>query len=204
MKKTAILAGLALAPAALAAPSPTSVTAFAQPTVVTYGSPSTITGTITPAQSAKVMLSSKPCTAASFKAASSVTSNDQGAWSAVVTPGVRTAYQAKVKGAQSSIVTVQVRPRVTLSKVAAHRFRTRVSAAQSFGGKIALFQKRTALGWRTVKSIVLVQLGSGTETIVSGKTFRSGIRARRTVRILLTQRQVGGCYLPGISNSIKT
>jgi hypothetical protein len=203
-KKALIFTALAIAPAALAAPSPTSVSIGAEPSVVTYGSPTTLVGSITPAQSVKVSLSSKACGASAFKVTMTVTSNDQGAWSAVVTPALSTAYTAKAKGAKSPTVTVQVRPRVTLAKVAAHKFRTRVSAAQSFGARIALFQKRTVAGWRTLKSVLLRELASGPETIVSGKTFRSGVRRGRIVRILLTQRQVGTCYAPGISNTVRS
>jgi hypothetical protein len=133
-----------------------------------------------------------------------VTSTAQGTWTATVTPGSKTVYQAKAKSTDSPSLTVQVRPAVTLAKVGSHRFRTRITAALSFGGKIALFQKRTSAGWRTVKSVVLVELGSGNGTFVSGKTFRSGIRTGRTMRVLLTQRQAGTCYLAGISNSISS
>ena len=58
-------------------------------------------------------------------------------------PTSRTAYLAKAKGAGQPRPD---RPGATrgqaLAKVGRHRFRTRISAAQSFGGKIALFQKR--------------------------------------------------------------
>ncbi len=132
----------------------------------------------------------------------SVTASAGGAWSTTAKPTIRTAYQAKAKNATSQAVTVQVHPQVTLAKAGAHRFRTRVSAAQSFAGRIALFQREVGSRWVTVKSVVLRQIGTGPSgTIISGKTFRSGIRKGKTVRMLLTQRQVGTCYLPGVSNT---
>jgi len=206
MRKNAlILTALAITPAAaLAAPSPTSVTIAANPTIVTYGSSITLSGAVTPAKSVKVAVTGQACVNGQGQHPLSLTSNAQGAWTATVTPGSKTTYQAKAKSADSPMVTVQVRPRVALAKVGAHRFRTRISAGQSFGGKIALFQKRTSVRWKTVKSIVLVQLGSGSGTIVSGKTFRSGIHRNRTVRVLITQRQVGACYLSGASSSIRS
>jgi hypothetical protein len=87
--------------------------------------------------------------------------------------------------------------------VGRHRFRTRISAAQSFAGKIALFQKRTPMKWKTIKSVVLAELGSRSGTVVSGKTFHSGIRAGRTVRVLFTQHQAGDCYLDGTSGLLR-
>jgi hypothetical protein len=209
-KKTLMLITLALTPAAalaapaLAAPSPTSVSISANPTIVTYGSTTALSGTVMPAQSVKVSVSGTACVKGQTQSPLTVTSTAQGAWSTTVTPGSKTTYQAKAKSTNSTALTVQVRPQVALAKVGTHRFRTRISAAQSFGGKIALFQKQTSAGWMTVKSILLAELASSNGTVVSGKTFRSGIHAHRTVRILLTQRQVGACYLPGISSSISS
>src|SRR5215203_6511809 len=203
-RKTFIVAALTLTPAAaLAAPSPTSVTIGADPTVVTYGSNVKLSGAVSPAKSMEVQVSGQACvTGQTQQSPSTVTSTAQGTWSATVAPASKTVYQAKAKSTDSPALTVQVRPAVTLAKVASHRFRTRITAAQSFGGKIALFQRHTPTGWKTVKNLVLVGLGSGNGTFVSGKTFRSGIRTHRTVRVLFTQRQAGECYMAGISSSI--
>jgi hypothetical protein len=205
-RKTLILIALAVTPAAaLAAPSPTSVSIAAAPTVVAYGAAAKLAGAVTPAKAVKVQVTGTACVKGQAQPSPlTVTSTAQGAWSASVTPTSKTVYQAKAKSTDSPQVTVQVRPSVTLAKVGSHRFRTRISAAQSFGGKIALFQKSTSAGWRTVKSLVLVELGSGSGTVVSGKTFRSGIRTGRTVRVLFTQRQAGECYLAGTSSSIRS
>jgi hypothetical protein len=208
MKKTLILTALVAAPAALAAPKPTAVTITALPSIVTYGSPTTLTGTVTPPQSAKISIAAERCLnpppRSAVSGALKVDSDASGTWRTIVTPSVQTTYQASVKNVKSSTQMVQVRPRVTLAKVARHKFRTRIAAAKSFGGKIALFQKKTLVGWKTVKSVVLVQVAAGPESVISGKTFRSGISRHRTVRILLTQRQVGNCYVTGISNSVRS
>jgi hypothetical protein len=203
-RKALILTMLAITPAAaMAAPSPTSVTIAASSMVVTYGSTTQLSGAVSPAKAMKVQVSSEACLKGQTQQSPlTVTSTAQGTWSATVTPTSKTVYQAKAKSTDSPALTVQVRPKVALAKVGTHRFRTRITAAQSFGGKIALFQKRTATGWKTIKSVVLVELGSGNGTFVSGKTFRSGVRAHRTVRMLFTQRQAGACYLGATSTSI--
>ena len=205
-RKALILIGLAVAPAAAtAAPAPTSVTIAADPLVVTYGSSAHLSGAVSPAKAMKVQVSGEACIKRqSQQSRLTVTSTAQGAWTANVTPTSKTVYQAKAKSTDSPALTVQVRPSVALAKVGKHRFRMRITAGQSFGGRIGLFQKRTATGWRTIKSVVLVELGSGNGTFVSGKTFRSGIRARRIVRMLLTQRQAGECYLGATSGSIRS
>src|SRR5262249_40913834 len=164
-----------------------------------------LSGVVSPAKAVKVQISAESCVGGQAqRSPATVTSTAQGAWTTTVTPESKTVYQAKAKSAASPALTVQVRLSMTLAKVASHSFRVRLSAAQSFGGRIALFQKRTSSGWKTAKSVVLVQLGSGSGTVASGKTFRSGIHAGRTVRVLLTQRQAGSCYAAGTSNSISS
>jgi hypothetical protein len=99
---------------------------------------------------------------------------------------------------------VNVRPRVKLTRLANHRFRATFWAAETLAGKTALFQRQTARGWKTLKTLRLKQTGANGPTIISGTTFRSGIAHRRVVRMLITQRQVGNCYLPGWSSNVRT
>lgn len=208
MRKLIALIALVAAPAALAVPQPTAVSITALPNVVTYGAPTTLTGEVTPAQSAEVKVAAALCNNPPARVAESsplgVKSDSTGTWSAIVTPQVRTLYQATAKSAQSETEMVQVRPRVTLVKVGRHMFRTRVFAAKSFAGKNAVFQKRNPVGWITVKRVRLGFVSSSTDTVVSGRTFHSGVSAHKTVRLLVTQRVVGNCYLPGISNAVRS
>jgi hypothetical protein len=182
------------------------VSIAAQPALVTYGSATTLAGTVTPAQQVQVDVAAQPCLNPPARVADAslkVKADKAGAWSATVAPKVRTEYQATAKDAQSELVMVQVRPRVTLERLARHKFRTRVYAAESFAGKIASVQKRNPVGWRTVKRVPLRLVNATSETVVSGKTFRSGVSAHKTLRVLLTQRQVGNCYAAGISNAVR-
>lgn len=208
MKRAISLVALVAAPAALAASQPKTVTIDALPTVITYGNPTTLQGNVTPAQSAEVKVTATPCLNPPARAANSgpttAKSDSTGAWSTIVAPRVRTSYQATAKSAQSETAMVQVRPRVTLVRVHRHLFRTRVTAAKSFAGKTVYFQKRTAFGWRTVKRVLLRTVSTSTDSVVSGKTFRSRVAAHRTVRVLVTQAVVGNCYLPGISNTVRS
>jgi hypothetical protein len=205
-KKTIVLVALVAAPAALAAPQPTAVSIAAQPTVITYGSSTALSGAVTPAESVHVSVAAETCqnppSQVENGAPLEVKSATNGAWSLTVSPQVQTSYQATAKEAQSPVVVVQVRPLVTLIKVRSHTFRVRVTAAMNLSGKVALFQKRTSVGWKTVKSIQLAQIAVDAQSYVSGQTFRSGLR-HRTVRVLLAHGQVGNCYLAGISNSIR-
>lgn len=209
IKKAVVLTALIAAPAAMAAaPQPTAITIAAQKPTVIYGQSTDLTGTVSPAQSAGVSIAAKTCLNPPARVALAspltVTSTGTGDWATSVTPPVRTFYQATAGDAQSDTAMVNVRPRVTLVKVAAHKFRTRVSAARSFAGKRALFQKRNATGWRTIKRVKLRVVASTVNTIISGKTFRSNVRRHRAVRLLLPERVVTNCYAAGFSKAIRS
>ena len=193
MRKSFILIALVAAPAALAAPEPTAVNITAEPALVTYGSQLRLAGSVTPAHQIQVEVAAKTCLNAPARAGTTsslkLKSDKAGAWSVTVAPQVRTLYQATAKDVQSELVMVQVR--------------TRVYAAVSFEGKTASFQKRTPVGWRTVKRVPLRFIDDTADAVVSGKTFRSGVSQHKTLRILLAQRQVGNCYAAGIGNSVR-
>jgi hypothetical protein len=40
--------------------------------------------------------------------------------------------------------------------------------------------------------------------VVTAASFRAGVKAGLRVRATLTQAQAGGCYAPGISNTIRS
>lgn len=207
LKKTIILVALVAAPSALAASEATAVSIFARPTVVTYGFSTKLNGAVSPPESAQVEVAAKACLDAppgTALAPLTVTSDTLGHWQTRVAPGVRTLYQATSGEAQSRLLQVNVRPRVRLSKLAGHRFRVRVWAAQSFTGKKGSLQRKTNRGWKTIKAVPLAQTGANGRTIISGSTFRAIVPRGRTLRVLMTQPQVGSCYLPGWSAAIRS
>ena len=98
-------------------------------------------------------------------------------------------------------------PSLRLVKVARHKYTLRVSAAQSFAGKYATFQRyrATTKRWVKVKLVLLKANTTGVApTVVTAATFRSGIKANVRVRVTLGARQVGSCYLAGRSNTIRS
>ena len=201
---TLLMSALATA----AAPTPTAVTITAAPRVVVYGAPVVLTGSVTPPQAnERVTVRSQPCGQSSMSPLTTATTNASGTWSATATPTANTLYQARVARTSSPTVSVQVRPRVRLAKIAPRRYRVRVSAAESFAGKFDVFQRYApGLGrWVRVRTVVLAAAGTGTSpTVISGATFRSSIRRGTRVRALLPASQVGACYLGGWSNIIRS
>jgi hypothetical protein len=208
-----LLAALAVPVAAGAAKS--TVTISAQPRAVVYGSSTTLSGGVAPAKAnVQVHVLSQTCSAGHLPALAptqvleTVSTQPDGAWSTTASPVAITAYAAKANGDTSATIRVGVRPQVTLIRIAPHRYRTVVLAAQSFAGAKASFQRfRPALQvWKTLRHVTLKASSTpaAAPTLASGATFRSGVRAGARVRLVLPQSQVGACYLAGRSAAIRS
>ncbi|HEY3542412.1 MAG TPA: hypothetical protein VGK79_07705 [Gaiellaceae bacterium] len=134
-----------------------------------------------------------------------VVTTTNGAFTASVQPLLNTSYTVKVKAANSAAMPVMVRPRLHLAKTAAHRFAPRISASMTFAGKYTSFQRYTGSRWVYVRTALLRSNSTGVlPTVITTASFKSGIRTGVRVRSVVGQAQVGSCYLPGISNAIRS
>lgn len=175
----------------------------AMPHLLVYGATSTLSGVVsTHVSGEKLDVMAQQCGAASATKLMTVATTTNGAFSAVVKPLANTAYTVKGRNASSSPVTISVRPKLHLAKVAAHRYALGVSAASSFAGKYAAFQRYNGTRWVTVK---VVQLHAGptsvAPTVLSSATIRSSIGSKIRVRAIMGRAQTGSCYLAGTSNT---
>jgi plastocyanin len=128
-----------------------------------------------------------------------------GAFTASVQPLLNTSYTVKVKSTTSPAMPVTVRPRLHLGKTAAHRFAPRVSASTTFAGKYTSFQRFTGTRWVYVRAALLRTNTSGVlPTVITTGPFTSAIRTGIRVRAVVGQAQVGSCYLPATSNTIRS
>ena len=190
------------------APSLTSGPLTLTPATVVYGHVSTLAGTLASQQSGQsVQVLATECGTTTSKLVTTVTTTTGGKFSYAATPLRQTAYTAKVKGSTSPAATVKVQPQLQLRKVGKHRYTVRVSAAQSFAGKVATFQryKRSTKRWVRVKPVPLKANTSGVApTVVTSAKFRSRIKAKLRVRVTLGPKQVGLCYAPGRSNTTRS
>jgi plastocyanin len=183
-----------------------SLTLTVKPQIVVYGGKATLSGALSnhkAGENAEIL--AQPCGQPSATKVATVTTTSGGVYSAQVQPLKNTIYTVKVKNSTSNAVSVKVRPRLRLGKVAPHRYSLRVFAAQSFAGKSASFQRYSAAlrRWLVVRRVVLRANTSGiAPTVISSVTFRSSVRARLRVRAVLGQTQVGSCYIAGRSNII--
>ncbi len=169
------------------------------------GNTSKLTGTVSNQRAhEKVVILGRECGQAVFSKIATVDTGNHGNFGVRVKPSKKAVYEAKWKAATSKPVSVRVRPAIRLAKVAPHKFRVRVRAAQSFAGKRVLFQRfRPATGkWVRVRRVKLKAIATVGTTQISGKTFRSKVRRHRMVRIKLRSRTAAPCYLGGLSNTI--
>jgi plastocyanin len=186
------------------AAAPEALTLAATPGGVTFGPSSTLSGILsTHKMGEKISVIAQQCGSSASAQALTVDTTANGAYSAVVKPLMNTVYTVKLRNTSSSQVTVTVRPSLRLVKIAAHRYSLRVTAAQSFAGKYAGFQRFNGSRWVAVK-VVALHTGSAavTPSVVTTATFRSTLKAKVRVRAVLGRAQVGSCYLAGTSNTI--
>ncbi len=175
--------------------------ALARPAVV-YGSSVGLSGTVSNHQAGEsVSALSRSYGTPAFSQADMVTTTAKGAWSYMASPAIQTSYQARWDSVTSAIVTVKVRPKITLaleSRTATRgTFSVQVEGNRPFAGKRVLIQRITASGPTTVKSVKLAATSSATFTIKLPRT-----RAR--VRVVMSTSQASPGYIAGYSNVWKS
>jgi plastocyanin len=189
-----------------APPAAHALTLAVKPQLVVYGAKVSLSGTLSSQKAGEnVDVLAQPCGQTAATKVATVQTTTGGAFTAVVRPLMNTVHMVKVKSTTSPTVTVKVRPRLRLRKLAPRRYALRVSAARSFAGKYGTFQRYsgTLRRWVRVKRVLLRANSTGVApTVISSAAFRSSIRPRLRVRVILPQLQVGSCYRPGRSNVI--
>lgn len=190
------------------AAAPPSLSLTAKPVLVIYGSPDLLAGKLSTQQTGEnVDVLAQQCGAPSATKTATVQTTTGGVYSATVKPLMNTAYTTKSKAVASSVVTVRVRPRLRLARVAPHRYTLRVFGATSFAGKYASFQRynSTLRRWVAVRTVLLKANSTGVApTVITAGSFRSSVPGGLRVRVTLGQAQVGSCYAPGLSNTIRS
>jgi plastocyanin len=179
------------------------LTIAASPRLVTYLGATTLSGAVSTAQpNERVAVRAQACGSTSFASLATVTTTTGGAWTISARPEKTTVYEAQWRGVTAR-TTATVRPRVSVRKLTRGRFAVRVSAAQAFGGKIAVLQRRTSTSWVRVRYVTLRVMGGTAPTVISGANVRANIRVGTRVRAVIGSAQVGPCYVAGTSNVVR-
>ena len=131
-----------------------------------------------------------------------VTTGTDGGFRYEALPRIQTTYTAQYRNAASPAVSVNVRPRMTLRKVATRRFTVTVTAARSMAGKVAYVARWSTKfrRWIQVSRFVLVQ--SRTSATAASKTVTIRVARRTRLRAFMALSQTQPGYASGYSNII--
>jgi hypothetical protein len=130
-----------------------------------------------------------------------------GAYSSPVTPTIGTAYQATYKNVKSASVSIAVRPLLELAKTSAGHYTAKATAGQALTGKFVLFQryKKLRKRWVQVQRLPLGAAvpGATKPAMVSSVSFTSTLPRGARVRMAITAKQAGPCYVAATSKSLR-
>ena len=192
------------------APTPVDVSLDANRSLVVYGNRVFLSGTVSSGRAGEtvtIMENRYPFGRTSqARTLTTVTSAAGGEFTLSVRPRIQTLYSARVGNQQSQIVSVNVQPRLRLTRVALpFRFQFRVSAMRSFAGRFGLLQRWNSRAHVWV-SMRRVRLTSATfvspTTVVSRAAFRVRNRGLR-IRVFMPRSQTAPGYVSGFTNVVR-
>ena len=175
---------------------PPSVSINASAGTVFYGAPIRLTGFISSGATGQIVqIWARPLGQASFVKVADLTTATAGAYDYPTTPQVLTEYQARWGNRLSAIVSVGVRPRLSLIRRSPW-FVTSAKANKSFAGRYVYVQRRSSLGqWVNRKKVILGSSGA--------RRFKMDLpRGRHIIRIFMTTNQAGTGFLWSHSRTI--
>ena len=189
------------------------VTIFASPTVVEWGLPVTLRGSVGNGRAGEVVeVEAKECGANPpfFRAVASAQTREGGGWTTPNYLGINTTLRAVWKDNASAEITVRQRVGVSLHKKRSTRaFEAWVVGGAQFWRKSVLIQRRLQGAWKTVQSVVLTETGaddpSGTRsTVWSRGKFSAPVPKGTLIRAVFPLSQARPCHLAGVSKSVRT
>jgi len=183
-------AALTMTVKVLAAPV-LSVALDLAPRALVFGATATLTGSVsTKAAGQSLTVEARPCESPGFQALKTITTGAGGSFSLVVKPLRTTVYRVRL-GNGTSTVGVQVRPRLTLRRVAHGAFVARLVGVT---GKTLAVQTNRGTGWTPQGAAKLV---GGTARF--GLPVGSGTR----VRVSIDSKRAGTCLETAVSNIVR-
>jgi hypothetical protein len=192
---TAVAAAPAAAPRLTIGVRPTSVVAFDN-AVTIYGLLAGAGG------GEDVTYEAKECgIAGSFHLVGVASTAAGGAFSSspALPPGVKTSYRARWRDVVSNVVVVQVAPHVELRRSGRH-FTVVVSGHGYLRGKHVSLQRRASGRWAQMRTLTI------RDTFGNGGLASGAARVPRgvAVRAVLSRSHAAPCFLPAISNTVRT
>jgi plastocyanin len=176
---------------------PPSVAVGVSAPIVTYGEQTIISGTVSNAKANETVLVLAQPYGSSAQQVATLMTGAGGGFTYTTAPTILTSYSVRWKSATSQTVTVQVRPKLTLTRTSRTRLFAKITATPSFAGRSIYLQHRSKFGqWVTVEKL---KLGPN-----SGRIFTAPhVKGTTTYRVYMTTNQAGTGYLDTGSNSVR-
>lgn len=185
---------------------PKSVSLDATRSIVVYGGAVNLFGSVANNQQGEsVTISEQRVPAFSgvnVRTVATVQTATDGSFSLVVQPLIRTLYRASNGQATSNTISVNVRPRLSLTRIGSHRFALKALAARSFAGKYGMLQRLSVRKhrWISVRRVFFTRASvTASPTITSRAVFRARFGGAR-IRVLVSSGQLSPGYVSGVSN----
>jgi len=192
----AILGVLALAAPLGAAASPISISA--RPTAVSATNTVRLFGRLTSSQPGQsIQLEMSECGGYGWRVLTHTETTSLGAWEAAAGPNVTTKFRARWRKATSNVVTVRTRPYIFTDNH--HHQRLIVEARANDFFERGLLQRQVGKQWVLVRSFAF-----GRSFVGSTADLHLKLPRGTHVRVVLTQAQVGRCYLPAATTTVLT
>ena len=176
---------------------PPSVAVGVSAPIITYGEQTIISGTVSNAKANEAVLVLAQPYGSSAQQIATLMTGAGGGFTYTTAPTILTSYSVRWKTATSQTVTVQVRPKVTLTRTSATRLFAKFTATPSFARRTMYLQRRSKFGqWVTVEKL---KLGPN-----SGRIFTAPhLKGTFTYRVYMTTNQAGTGYLDTWSNTVR-
>jgi hypothetical protein len=158
----------------------------------TYGDTFRLSGTVYPKRAGTTLgIYARPFNGPAFQRVATIQTTTGGKWQLHARAPFTTSYQTQVGNASSRILTVGVRPDMSVQTLGGDRIWAHVGLAKSIVGKIVQIQRKTGGRWRTIARLPLDRRASA---IFTPAQLPAGTS---TLRTAISVNQVGAGYLGG-------
>jgi hypothetical protein len=183
---------------------PKSVHLDANRAIVVYGGSVSLFGSVANGQQGESVTISEQRTPSfsGVQTVATVQTATDGSFSAVVRPIVHTLYRASNGQTTSNTIVVDVRPRLSLTRIGTHRFALTALAARSFAGRYGMLQRLSVRKhrWITVRRVFFTRAITGVSpSVTSRAVFRARFGGAR-IRVFVSRSQLSPGYVSGVSN----
>lgn len=196
----------AISLATAAVQPPRSISLNAGQSTIVYGRAVNLFGSVANGQPGETVTISEQRVPAlngvNFRAFATAQTAADGSFNVVVRPIIRTLYRASNGQTTSNTIAINVRPRLSLTRIGSHRYTVTALAARSFVGKYGVLQRFSARThrWISLRRVFFTRASQGlSPTIRSRSTFQARLGVAR-IRAFMPRSQVSPGYVPGVSN----